>query len=89
VEKPYHIVRKEESRELAKFLAKNGQAMLPRVELIEQSKLAVATAAHLQRRARHLRPHRLPLRRTSCEGNDKGCINHRTNSNFRPLGPLF
>jgi len=41
VEKRYHIVRKEESQELAKFLAKNGQALLPMVELIEQSKLAV------------------------------------------------
>ena len=41
MEKPYHIVGKEESQELAKFLVKNGQAMLPLVELIEQSKLAV------------------------------------------------
>jgi hypothetical protein len=41
VEKPYHIVGKEESQELAKFLAQNGQALLPMVELIEQSKLAL------------------------------------------------
>jgi hypothetical protein len=41
VEKPYHIVGKEESQELAKFLAKKGQALLPVVELIGQSKLAV------------------------------------------------
>jgi putative transposase len=41
VKKPYHIVGKEESEELARFLAKNGQALLPMVELIEQSKLAV------------------------------------------------
>ena len=41
MEKPYHIVGKEESQELVKFLAKNGQALLPMVELIEQSKLAV------------------------------------------------
>ena len=41
MEKPYHIVGKEESQELAKFLVKNGQALLPMVELIEQSKLAV------------------------------------------------
>jgi putative transposase len=41
VEKPYHMVGKEKSQELAKFLAKNGQALLPMVELIEQSKLAV------------------------------------------------
>src|SRR5437870_11755999 len=39
--RPYHIVGKEETQELAKFLAKNGQALLPMVELIEQSKLAV------------------------------------------------
>jgi hypothetical protein len=30
-----------EMQELAKFLAKNGQALLPMVELIEQSKLAL------------------------------------------------
>ena len=41
MEKPYHIIGKEESQELAKFLVKNGQAMLPMVELIEQSKLAM------------------------------------------------
>jgi len=41
VEKPYHIIGKEESQELAKFLVKNGQALLPMVELIEQSKMAV------------------------------------------------
>jgi len=41
VEKPYHIIGKEESQELAKFLVKNGQALLPMVELIERSKLAV------------------------------------------------
>ena len=41
MEKPYHIVGKEETQELAKVLAKNGQALLPMVELIEQSKLAV------------------------------------------------
>jgi putative transposase len=41
VKRPYHIVGKEESQELAKFLAKNGQALLPMVELIEQSKMAV------------------------------------------------
>jgi hypothetical protein len=40
VEKPYYIIGKEESRELAKFLAKNGQALLPMVELLEQSKLS-------------------------------------------------
>ncbi len=41
MEKRYHIVGKESSEELARYLAKNGQALLPMVELIEQSKLAV------------------------------------------------
>ena len=41
MEKPYHIVAKESSEDLGKFLAKHGQALLPMVELIEQSKLAV------------------------------------------------
>lgn len=39
--KPYHIVGKENTEELAKFLMKNGQALLPMVELIEQSQVAV------------------------------------------------
>jgi putative transposase len=41
VEKPYHIVSKKGTQWLGHFLAKNGQALLPMVELIEQSKLAV------------------------------------------------
>jgi putative transposase len=41
VKRPYHILGKEESQELAKLLVKNGRVMLPIVELIEQSKLAV------------------------------------------------
>jgi putative transposase len=41
VEKPYHIVRKESTEELARLLVKNGQGLLPMVGLIEQSKLAV------------------------------------------------
>ena len=41
VEKPYHIVGKGSREELGKYLAKNGQVLLPMVELIEQSKLAV------------------------------------------------
>ncbi len=41
VGKPYHIVRKESTRELAKLLVKNGQGLLPMVGLIEESKLAV------------------------------------------------
>jgi len=41
VEKPYHIVGKGSSEELGKYLARNGHALLPMVDLIEQSKLAV------------------------------------------------
>ncbi len=41
VEKRYHIVGKDSTEELGKFLAQNGQALLPMVELIEQSKMAV------------------------------------------------
>ena len=41
MEKPYHIVSKKDTQGLGHFLAKNGQALLPMVELIEQSKLAV------------------------------------------------
>jgi putative transposase len=41
VEKPYHIVGKESREELGRYLAKNGQVLLPMVELIEQSKMAV------------------------------------------------
>jgi hypothetical protein len=41
VEQPYHIVSKEESQELADFLVKNGQGLLPMVELIEQAEKAV------------------------------------------------
>jgi hypothetical protein len=37
VEKPYHIVEKKDTEGLASFLAKNGQALLPMLELIEQS----------------------------------------------------
>lgn len=41
MEKPYHIVSKDNTQELAKFLVKNGQALLPMVELIEQSKMVL------------------------------------------------
>jgi putative transposase len=41
VEKRYHIVGKESSAELGKYWAKNGQVLLPMVELIEESKMAV------------------------------------------------
>lgn len=41
VEKPYHIVEKSDSRGLAEFLVKNGQGLLPMVELMEQSQVAV------------------------------------------------
>ena len=41
MEEPYHIVSKKGSQELADFLVKNGQALLPMVELIEQAEKAV------------------------------------------------
>jgi transposase-like protein len=41
VEKPYHILRKDDTQGLVRFWSKNGQVLLPMVELIEQSKLAV------------------------------------------------
>ncbi len=41
MEKPYQITSKKDSQELAGFLARNGQALLPMVELIEQSKMAL------------------------------------------------
>ncbi len=40
MKKTYHIVGKESSEELGRYLAKNGQVLLPMVELIEQSRLA-------------------------------------------------
>jgi putative transposase len=36
-----HIVGKESSGELGRCLAQNGQFLLPMVDLIEQSKMAV------------------------------------------------
>jgi putative transposase len=41
VQRRYHIVGKERGGDLGKYLAQNGQALLPMVELIEQSRLAV------------------------------------------------
>lgn len=41
MEKPYHTITKKNTQELARFLIRNGQALLPMVELIEQSRLAV------------------------------------------------
>ena len=37
----YQIASKKDSKQLASFLAKNGQALLPMVELIEQAQMAV------------------------------------------------
>jgi putative transposase len=41
VEKTYHIAEKSDSQSLADFLVKNGQGLLPMVELMEQSQKAV------------------------------------------------
>ena len=39
--KGYHILEKKNSNELTKALADNRQALIPMVELIEQSQIAV------------------------------------------------
>lgn len=41
MERPYHTIQKKDTQALVQFLTKNGQALLPMVELIEQSQLAV------------------------------------------------
>jgi len=41
VGKPYHTIEKKDTQALARFLVQNGQALLPMVQLIEHSKLAV------------------------------------------------
>ncbi len=41
MEKPSHILGKDNPQGLVRFLSKNGQALLPMVELVEQSKMAV------------------------------------------------
>ena len=41
MKKPYHTIHKNDTQAWAHFLTQNGQALLPMVELIEQSKLAV------------------------------------------------
>lgn len=52
MEKPYHIVEKDDSRGGASFLAKNGQALLPMVELIEESQVAGDELIEVLARAR-------------------------------------
>lgn len=41
MEKPCHIASKKDTQGLAHFLANNGQALLPIVDLIEQSQIAL------------------------------------------------
>ncbi len=41
MERPYHTIHKKDTQAWAHFLTQNGQALLPMVELIEQSRLAV------------------------------------------------
>jgi len=41
VKQVYQIASKKDSKQLASFLSKNGQALLPMVELIEQAQMAV------------------------------------------------
>jgi len=37
----YQIVAKEDSKQLSEYLSRNGQALLPMVELIEQGQMVV------------------------------------------------
>lgn len=41
MEKPYHIIEKENTKAVRGFLSKNGQALLPLVEQIEQAEVAL------------------------------------------------
>lgn len=41
MEEPSHVVEKNDREGLREFLVKNGQALLPMVELIERSEMAV------------------------------------------------
>ena len=41
MEKPYHTIDRKDTQALAHFLSRNGQGLLPMVELIEQSEIAV------------------------------------------------
>jgi hypothetical protein len=41
VEKTYHIAERSDSQGLAEFFAKNGQALLPMMELVEQARQAI------------------------------------------------
>ena len=52
MEKPYHTIHKNDTQGLVQFLTKNGQALLPMVELIEQSRLAVDELIDVLGRAR-------------------------------------
>ena len=52
MEKPYHIIGKDNTEELAKLLAKDGQGLLPMVEPTEQSKLAADELIDVLGRAR-------------------------------------
>jgi putative transposase len=51
VEQPYQIIEKKDSRGLAEYLVKNGQNLLPMVELIEQSQQAVDELIEVMGRA--------------------------------------
>ncbi len=41
MEKPYHIIEKENTEAVREFLSKNGQALLPLVDQIEQAEVAL------------------------------------------------
>jgi len=48
VDQVYQIASKKDSRQLAEFLAQNGQALLPMVDLIEQVQRWDRSATHTQ-----------------------------------------
>ena len=41
MKRPYQIIGKRNRKELVRFLARNGQALLPMGELIDQARMAV------------------------------------------------
>lgn len=48
---PYHGIEKKDNQALTHFLTQNGQALVPMVELIEHSKLAVGELMEVLGRA--------------------------------------
>ena len=51
--KAYRIVNREDDRSLTEYLRENGQLLLPMVELIEASQMAIAELIDVLGRAQH------------------------------------